>query len=602
MFDIFLAGAEKTGGYQPHVADSTGGFRSINLAPLYSLRRNENCIRNIVITDISQECGKGAAQLRAVNTSQVVFIEPGSLKSGAATTLEKNVKTVVPGFNTSKTVEVLRIDDNPILGNETFEILDRFNNIVGGVDVDITDSTSAPVNYWCFFVDQRNISDLEITSNSAHLKVAFDPSTTGELTSNPAGLSFFGTASLPPAVDFVGVWIQRTTPLSATQKIDSSLTFDYSGSTTTHTHTLTGSFRVFDENLDAYLVYQDGSLVATSATLPVEFTPVPGLNEIVLRKRNKYGLISSDDNKKTVYVDAASDEIDGPPVTPDTLNVSTVGAKIKIHALASTFQQDAVRPTKWKVWVAEASGSYSVSADYEYDILASGLIQLIKELDHNFIDGEEIKVKVCTATDTYDSPPIETTHTIATLPSQGGLVSAFTTGAMNIYSVTPAPDFTHVLDATSDLTIVVKPTTSTLYLGSTLIWKTVWVDLGGFKTYVSNDWTIELDQVITGSSTRTAPIVYESSKIFINTGSSRRVEIDPATKKIKHLGRSWIQAPALEIAPPYPVWARKNDTTFASFCPERGEWVVTFDVNTSGLIRTYSDWSSIYTAAQIEDL
>jgi len=602
----YLSGATETSGFQPHVADSTGGFQSSVELETLTVKRNSP-ISNLKITYISPENGTGAALVRVIDSNTVSYLPPGATTAGAAVDLSAtDTAVILPGSNVHQHLVVERTNPNPLLGQEALEIKRNFNSGVSWIDCDITDQTSAPVDYYGFFGQPEGaVTDLVIECDSTNYQVSIDTLSDGEMSSSPASLSYDSTASSASGSDTFGLWIKRTSPLTATPSQTVSLNVSFTYDSVNYEYTLSGYYRIYDENLQNFLIYDSDTLIdtVTSEDFPYSISLAEGSHAVEVKRRNMYGLISGSTVQNILMTSGGSEVIQ--PAAPTSVKVSTVeGGKVRVEGIANRLG-DPATVEKWGVFVFPAGEGATIDHYTETEILnpTSAIQYLDCTTAETFSDLQELSVWVyLVAPDDVTGTPIITTYTVdRTVPKISG-IDAFYSGNRSQYLPNiEAPDFTEYIDTAEDIRFDINISNNSFYYADTLIWKLVTTSTGTML-YVPSDFTIKLGVSIDETLTTAQPIELKNSKLYVSFGGEKGVlAIDPTGKTIEYDGRSNLQTPSDSTAP-RPIWLSASSTLMQNWSSISKDWFTAFDVTEDGYIRSIAGWSTRLSAAQIEAL
>jgi len=154
-----------------------------------------------------------------------------------------------------------------------------------------------------------------------------------------------------------------------------------------------------------------------SATLPITVsTTPPGSGtktyNVVIRYRNAYGLESQNQHAFSFTIDSAGLQMVDPPPMPQQLSVYLDKDNI-IRVLASYMQYDfdAVKATRWKLWVSTSAIDTTVDAPYQTDIVTG---KTLRPLLTGSLAAGDYNMALCLYrdTDSLQSLPAATAITV----------------------------------------------------------------------------------------------------------------------------------------------------------------------------------------------
>jgi hypothetical protein len=141
----YLTGAAADGDWQPSPAASLGGYRSAVAVESLTVLR-DNPIAGIAILYVSGANGEGVGALTAVSANELRWTPPGDTQ-GASVTIVRGETQQIPGNDPDKYVIVTRFTASDLAGTETVQLLDTYNNVIGGRDFTTAENTAGEALY-----------------------------------------------------------------------------------------------------------------------------------------------------------------------------------------------------------------------------------------------------------------------------------------------------------------------------------------------------------------------------------------------------------------------------------------------------------------------
>lgn len=424
---LFLTGASSVGAAQPFGSLSLGGFRSSTALGLgYDL---VNAIPGIVVDFVSFQNGIGSGALSAISASVLAWTPPGGTQ-GAVVTIANGETKIIEGATPSQFVRVTRNSATDLGGTATVVTARCWGSAVVGRDATVAGLTTYSGMIF------KNPSAAEITN--LVVWIAADTETRAWLateavvsdaiqdigvegdTSAPDGVSGWnqGTSSgtglslgTVAAGASVGLWMRRIVPgaVDATPEQIQSIAYQFDWGGNTYLGGATGFYRVSDATLEGYLLYrgvdEEPDLTAapweTFATLGhLTGTLAPDATYyFVLRRRNKYGLISQNITSTVIEIDALGDEVFTPPSAPEeqALNAGLAGI-VTVSALYQPGLDGDNAADTWLIYLTSDGSTPDPDVDTPIEVVMDIDVDLVW-LDYDsdaFADGATIKVIIRT--------------------------------------------------------------------------------------------------------------------------------------------------------------------------------------------------------------
>lgn len=453
---LYLTGAGSVGAAQPYHSLSLGGLQSSTELGLgHDLT---NPVAGLRIDFVSFENGIGSGALAVISASEIAWTPPGDIQGAVVTIADGETKNI-EGDTESQYIRVTRTSATALSGTATVITHRCLGTAIVGRDATVDGLT---IYSGMIFKNESagEITNLEVwieADTETRAWIATEAVTADAITdisiqgdeNPPAGVSGWtqGTTSgsglslgTVAAGASVGLWMRKIVPAAAdatpAQVQTVAYEFDWGGDT--YAGGASGFYRVFDDDLQLYLLYRgvdtDPDLDAApwetfidtdptepsgtnvdheTATLAVSHTYY-----FVLRRQDKYGLISQNLDSWSVEIDGAGDKVETPPSAPDeTTLVPIADGAVNVGAYYQKSPDGANAADSWLIYLT----SNGVDPDPDLDtpvVVAMEFPGALARLDYDsaeFADGTTIKVIVRTqrtgATDSTNTNILITTTT-----------------------------------------------------------------------------------------------------------------------------------------------------------------------------------------------
>jgi len=194
-----------------------------------------------------------------------------------------------------------------------------------------------------------------------------------------------------------------------------------------------GKSRIANDSVAGWVVYVgsnsmpnfNGSYSGFSTSLPVSVPitpPVSGTKKlfVVVRKRNKYGLISQNSHPEIITINSSGSEVMVSLTAPENLGVHvTPDGKLKIGAAYPQVYQDKNPATAWRFWVGSSAPNVSNSPDVSVSVNGPGMIVTLGPYSPGTY---HIAVALYRSGDVSQSPESRTTVVIPDAPNSPSFV------------------------------------------------------------------------------------------------------------------------------------------------------------------------------------
>ena len=424
---LYLTGALSVGAVQPFHSLSLGGqISQTELGLGFDLT---NAIAGLRIDYVSYENGIGSGALAVISASEIAWTPPGGTQ-GAVVNIGHGEAKNIEGDTPSKYVRVTRTSATALGGTATVSTKRCLGTAVVGRDA--TDAALTTYSGLIFHNESVNaITNLEVwieTDTETRLWIATEAVTSLAITdisiegdeTAPGGVSGWtqgttsgtglslGTLASGAAV---GLWLRRIVPVDsdATPAQIQTIGYDFDWGGDTYVGGATGFYRVSDDDLELYLLYQgvdtepdlDAAPWESFATLPHESAAlaVSHTYSFVLRRQNKYGLISQNIEAWSVEIDGAGDEVETPPSAPEeTTLLPIVDGAVNVGAYYEAPPDGDNAADTWLIYLTSSGVDPDPDLDTPVEV-AMVFPGTLAQLDYDsaeFADGTTIKVIVRT--------------------------------------------------------------------------------------------------------------------------------------------------------------------------------------------------------------
>ena len=564
---LYLSGGEFANQSQYDQAISLGGY--ISNVPVTCLTAYiTDPIPPIAIESIGGGNVAGTGYIRAATTGTLAYKAPGDSTYGTAVAIANGQTVLLESATAAKSVRVSRDSTDGLSGEMRLDIVNAFNNAIGMGNVAHADRVDGSSTYrGCFIKAHAVITDLKVWRDSnSPIRIATE--TTGGVgliqaiadeNTEPTGRTWnTGTTSgtgisvaSMAANETLGLWIHRN--LAAGRAASAStpiiINYQFTYSAVTYTGTWRGCFREADTALALYELYagEDANPdfvtpVATSATLPFEYTPTLPVSgsidyRLCVRKRNEYNLVGFNEYLRTFSIDENGD-IGLGPVTAPTFSVSETGGGY-LRVLASyPKHNDANQATAWHIYTRGDGVNPDPATDTPISVAMTanknGLTPniLLSYRLGPYADGEEIRVLVTTArgaTESANTTPVITA--IATItPHAPEHRSMFYGIGYGVSQGTTIADHVVVLDAENSIEARITKGYTDLYCGAEWVWR-IRYDSGAGKSEIYTTYTLVFDD-IAGAATAHPVEAISATQFYISVDTTRAALVDTTAKTI----------------------------------------------------------------------
>lgn len=420
-----------------------------------------------------------------------------------------------------------------------------------------------------------------------------------------------------------GLWIERICFAgrggSANEEVALTYGFTYDGEA--YTGELRGRFRVAEDALEGYLLYVDPTIAAngdiaaapdeTFSTLPYTTTltlDADAQSRVLVRRRNRYGLISRNADSTLFRIDAEGEEAPTPPQGPAIQQVrpgadGEVVIEAQYHPFTEADADDAA--THWLIYVTADDTAPLTATPIEVAMAADlGPRQLIYTTDGlGALEGAPVRVVVRTrrvwevpAEDPED-PPVEMevdsentaeSTTTATAWGPTGPTGLMTQGQAWAFPpvAIEAPDETVVIDAGKNVYWEVLANETRLWADTVLVW----------NLRLAADGTHEILTVFgvdandfNEAASGTDPVEFgtwdgSEKEIFLQVAGTRlmRIDVEAETIQLSALDRTLA---AIETVANEPVWPRYDATCLQVWDDAAKRYVTGVALDTDGVLR-----------------
>ena len=431
-FGVWLTGAEYPSAAQSRHALSLGAYPGDTRADGLMHRMLEP-VRGLRVVYASGPNGEGTGILAAQSDGTVRWRSPGDDEAGTAVAIAAGeTKVLESDSDPSAYVIVYRWPGVTPSGSGSVRLASVQHAAFIGNDVEEAAQVTGVTSYRCLSFRNRgpaevtNVKVWQSADNPAGLSWGVDAVRSGVMPYQD--ISVFGEQQAPQVAswesgtssgaglvlgdfgpgDDKGVWFRLATAADAeaTPKQDWTVYYEYDLGDETYSGVLMGWRRIADAGLVGYLAYLGVDEAPDMSAAWQTFTAFPwespalveGLNRIIIRERNAYGLIGQDWTEYQVRVEADGSEGAEPPSAPIDIAVeAAAGGLVRVTAAYLWPQDDAdVRADTWAIW-AQAGSALDPDTDAATDTEAmsagSGASVLDAEIGP-FTDGVTVYVSV----------------------------------------------------------------------------------------------------------------------------------------------------------------------------------------------------------------
>lgn len=448
---ILMSNAQRAGGPQLDHADCLGGFWACT--PIEMLVPNRFlAMPSIEILDVAAENGVGLGILEAISVDTIRWTAPGESTAGATVTILNGEEQTLFANDLDKYIVIRRTSATDLSGTETVQLLNVFNNCIGGSDFDETEA--AVTKYRAFFV--RNDGATDITALTVWLGdaaiagfvgIGVEAPTAGaiQIIANeetaPAAISFSSPTTEGTGIvigtltagSTYGIWLKIDYNEATINLVDLAFSFTFAAVDSTaraagaFTGQTAGQYEFYSETVD--IDPETHSPKVTQATLPLEYTAsyTVGTYNEETRFRNRDGLLSPSLITNIVRIDAAGEELNTPPSAPSEVDIlpGTAGIGVVQALYNSNLEADTeaaialLQATHWAVWITDddTTPDTTAHADHAEAITTPSWAYLTHETDAA-IDAAPIKT-IVRARRVDDGDGTSTVSDVAQLPASG---------------------------------------------------------------------------------------------------------------------------------------------------------------------------------------
>lgn len=362
-------------------------------------------IPGLQLLKVFSENGEGTASLLVDGNGDLVYTPPDGLP-GDPVSIAVGETKVVGGQDSTKAIVVKRFTRTlAFAGLCTLTLTRKVNGVLSMENLTDAERTAGRTTYRCIILsnlgDTDDLNDLSLWVENDGVQATYslgveELDSNGEVqsivdeTTAPSGVVFQNVMGVLNALDIsvieagesIALWIKKEFPASGTvasrelvelqifvaetglgESADSSMGNDFSRS-------LLEYYRVADSSYDRYELYvgedalpdfdDSAQPVATNATLPFTYalTPPPPSGSTVfycvVRKRNKYNLLSHNQWCQTFEIESDGTEILGPLSAPGNPKALPAPGS-EVIACASYIAPDRYQANRWMVWAKEGS-------------------------------------------------------------------------------------------------------------------------------------------------------------------------------------------------------------------------------------------------------
>ncbi len=365
----------------------------------------------LAILHVGPGVARGNGSITALDSDTVNW-KPSGGTVGASVAIANGEEKILDSGTPGQYVHVRRYSDIPLKAAHAYNVVNRYNNVIGGTNITDAQAVAGRVDYRAIMI--KNVSALSVsgiylwvgagTSTVAVAKetpVANAIQTIANATTAPTGVTWnTGTTSgtglnigTLAAGEMIGIWIRRTITAgaSASAGLLTELLSKFTYSAVEYNTGLRGKFRIargteIDADFPGIVEYgiwigQDAepnlSAAAdetwtttghtTSLSLAVDHT-----YHYVIRSKNKYGLWSQDFTSTPFIVAADGSDSPLPPSAPTDIVVGqNVSDEPKITALYEPAPDSTHRAMIWVIWLT-LDGTTPDTADPPYGYTVMG--------------------------------------------------------------------------------------------------------------------------------------------------------------------------------------------------------------------------------------
>lgn len=350
------------------------------------------------------ENGEGVGTLRVNADEELLYTPPGD-SEGDPLSIEVDETVIIGGVDDTKALMVKRVSrDLAFTGLMSLEFVRKANGVLAMDNLSNAEREAGRTTYRCIILKNHGLVNLQnlllwvITGPQATYSLGVEtPESDGSVQeisdeeTAPSDVSFqevmgVGNALEIPVIgpgDSIGVWIKKEFPASGVvagkEEVDLQILVqsesesesepESESETEAFLRGLLEFYRVADTDLEQYELYvgeegppdfeDSAQPVAVSPTLPFSYAlPLPASGVInyycVVRRRNKYNLLSFNQWSTIISIDEVGDEDLGLLSAPVNVKALTYPGSYLI-ACASYLGGDRYAPSRWKIWAKEGS-------------------------------------------------------------------------------------------------------------------------------------------------------------------------------------------------------------------------------------------------------
>lgn len=580
----------------------------------------------------------GRAVIAAVDADTVRYLAPGDTDYGADVALTAGTAAVLVGDTATEQVRVIRVGTGDLTRRMVFDVLPVYNGIPAMGDVANAERVAGSIRYRAVFL-RGMASCTSVTAWTAAgegLALASEtPGADGSIqtiandTTEPTGRSWNTGNTLGTGLSIgtlaagstIGLWIRRTVSpgATATAKQAATIYVSWTAGGVTYTETLAGLYRIADDSLALYEAYLGidaepdltGAATATGASLPlsVAVTPPPSgtrTYHCVLRRRNKYGVISQNVYSRLVRINSAGAQVALDPTAPSsTTVVDAGGGYVTVRAIYAAGQDSSPADT-WQVYETSTGADPvpGVDTPTEYAMGTaspySGGIELDQDIGPYPV-GADVRVIVRTkrASDSLVSTnTTATTVTVASdVPAVGVHRSATYTGRARILQAVPTVSESDTYSVPYSVVGAATPGITTLYVGATLLFK-VRYDSSGAST---NGFWVPLgykQEQISGAASANPVEAVSATEIYLTVAGIRRMKYNGSTSRWHFSAIKKIGVPVSSGAAG-PIIAYPDHTLIQVWDPATWVWATAAVLDSTGVLYLAVPWRQRNSAGDI---
>lgn len=619
----YLSGAYAVSAPQPSCRRSLGGNGSSTPAESYSISRPA-AIRGLRIDYVAGMCGIGLGRIVATEAG-VRWAPPRALgiagnQFGAVVSLTKGTPAVLygPAGYEGDWIEVTRTSDYVPTGQETVQVMNTLNNVVGGSDF----YDSSAVRFRCvMFQAVTEVTALRFWCEAgATIRIGIGYPTNGALeliadeNTRPAGVTWYNVTEDPlyglliTAGNWIGLWIERTPGAEPAPVKVAGIRYRFSSGGITCDGALRGAWREGQSASARYEVYVgDGAdpdisgtpdFVGTESPIAIG-TGVAGHSyHVAVLRRNAWGLRTTDlaASLRVLNVDDSGRVLKRQPRGPELVKVTPAeSGRCAVHATYFPGKElpdvAGLRATSWLLYVRKdgTDPDPSVDAPVVYGMTGSGVFSeaetLLARMDASALEEQPIRVLLRTRrVDSMaipDTDPVEyedvnrdseNTDVHEILAQWYGPIAVNARGYLGqSLGIEPEPVYgpeTVWIDEARGVGFELREGSTRLFAGATTIW-TLEYDGAGHGALVTGFAIV--NEAIDGAIAVEAPFEIgtwdESAKIiFFNVRGTRRMWVDVVAGEIHCGAISQVETIAGSVAPD-PAWRKWGSTCFQVWGP-----------------------------------